>query len=225
LAKHIRGLGAKSLNFRNAAAVLACLLPGAAWSHPHVWVDATSEILFSTSGQITGIRHHWQFDEAFSAFAVEGLDTDGDGAYSREELLPLAQINVESLSDYEFFTFLTAGSYQAGFAAPKDYWLELIKDRLTLHFTLPLAQPFVAKAVTLKVYDPEYFVAFSLPSTDAVRLDPAPAGCSVTVTLAKEPDADAAAALAAIAADQRELPPELKSLTEGLDNSAVVACS
>jgi ABC-type uncharacterized transport system substrate-binding protein len=202
-----------------------CLVPGAAWSHPHVWVDATSEILFNPRGQITGIRHHWRFDEAFSAYALEGFDADGDGAYSREELEPLAQINMDSLSDYEFFTFLTMGSYQAGFAAPQDYWLEQFEDRLTLHFTVPLAQPFAAKGVTLKVYDPEYFVAFSLPSTEAVRLDAAPAGCGLTVTLAKEPDTDAAAALAAIAADQRELPPELKSLTEGLDNSAVVACS
>ena len=30
--------------------------------------------------------------------AVEGLDTNKDGLYSKEELKPLAQVNVESLA-------------------------------------------------------------------------------------------------------------------------------
>ena len=205
-------------------AALLSLAPAAGWAHPHVWVDSASEVLFE-GGQVTGIRHHWRFDEAFSAFAVQGLDTDGDGALSREELQPLAQVNVESLSEYDFFTFVSSGEYQAGFSAPTDYWLEQDGDRLILHFTLPLARPVAAKgALKLEVFDPEYFVAFTLPGEEAVRLDAAPASCTLAVNLAEAPDASAAAMLATIGPDQRELPDELKELTEGLDNSAVVTC-
>jgi ABC-type uncharacterized transport system substrate-binding protein len=68
-------------------------------SHPHEWVDVASEVLFDAQGRVTAVRHHWRFDEAFSAFAVQGLDTDSDGLYSAEELAPLAQENVESLKD------------------------------------------------------------------------------------------------------------------------------
>ncbi len=57
-----------------------------------------------------------------------------------------------------------------------------------------------------------------------MRLTNAPQGCSLKVYLAKELDAESQAALAAIGPEQRELPPELKPLTEGLDNSAVVTC-
>lgn len=198
---------------------------GTAAAHPHVWVDAATEIVFDEERRIAAVRHHWRFDEAFSAYAVQGLDTDGDGALSREELQPLAKVNVESLSEFGFFTFLTVGTYEAGFAEPRDYWLEQIDGQLTLHYTLPLARPLSAsQAARLQVYDPEYFVAFDVPSREAVRLADAPADCELQVNLAKELDAAAEAALAAIGPEQRELPPELKNLTEDLDNSATVTC-
>lgn len=196
-----------------------------ATAHPHVWVDAAAEIVFDERGQIVAVRHHWRFDDAFSAYAVQGLDGDGDGALSREELQPLAQVNVDSLSEFGFFTFLSIGEYEAGFSGASDYWLEQDDGRLTLHYTLPLARPISAsQAVRLQVYDPEYFVAFSLPSREAVRLAGAPADCDLKVNLARELDAASQQALAAVGPEQRELPPELKDLTEDLDNSATVTC-
>ena len=41
----------------------------------------------------------------FSTYALQGLETKEKGVYSREELAPLAQINVESLKEFDFFTF------------------------------------------------------------------------------------------------------------------------
>ena len=201
------------------------LLVSPARAHPHVWVDSASEIVFDGSAQVTAIRHHWRFDEAFSAFAIQGLDTNGDGQYSKAELEPLAEINVTSLSEYEFFTFMNAGEYAAGFSEPTDYWLDLEDGYLTLHFTLPLARPFTpAGAVVLEVFDPEYFVAFELPAVEAVRMVDAPANCRLTVRPARKLDDTTAAALAEIGPEQRQLPEELKGLTEGLDNSATLTC-
>ena len=210
---------------RAAVAAFMLLWASAVAAHPHVWVDAASEIVFDAEGRIVAVRHHWRFDEVFSSFATMGLDEDGNGVLTREELQPLAEVNVESLSEFGFFTFLTAGSYAAGFADPQDYWLEDIDGQLTLHFTLPLARPLsTGQPVRLQVYDPEFFVAFEVPGEEAVRLAEAPAGCELEVKLAKELDAAAAAALAMIGPEQRELPPELRSLTEELDNSATVIC-
>ena len=205
---------------------LLILMAAPAAAHPHVWIDSASEILFDKSGRMVAIRHHWRFDEGFSAYAIQGLDTNDDGKYSREELDPLAQVNVESLNEYEFFTFMTIGDRDIGFSDPRDYWLDLDAGQLTLHFTLPLTEPAKPDAAAiLEVYDPEYFVAFELPSMEAVRLVDAPAGCGLTVRLARELDADAASALAEIGPEQRELPDELKDLTDGLDNSATLTCS
>ena len=207
--------------------VLALLLvaPASLLAHPHVWVDVASEVVFDDDGRITAIRHHWLFDEAFSVYALQGLDVDRDGAYSPAELEPLARENVESLSEFGFFTFLSVGDYQAGFAAPVDYALELNGGRLLLHFTLPLAQPFRSSArVLLEVFDPEYYVAFALPSMEAVRLVDAPQACRLTVRPAGELDPAAAQALATIGPEQRELPDDMKALATGIENSAEIAC-
>lgn len=207
------------------AAILMCLAPATALAHPHEWIDVAAEILFDPQGRITAIRHHWRFDEGFTAFALQGLDTDGDGLYSADELKPLAQENVDGVKDYDYFTVVSVGDYQAGFAPPTDYELELDGDRLTLHYTLPLAQPLMTKSsVLVQVYDPEYFIAFTLPGKDAVRLVDAPAACRLTVTPAAGPDAAAAAQLATVGADQRALPDAMQSLTGGIDNSAEVNC-
>ena len=63
--------------------------------------------------------------------------------------------------------------------------------------------------IRLEVYDPEYYIAFSLPSIEAVRLVDAPADCwHRRASRRPDPMAAAAEALAAIGAEQRELPPE-----------------
>ncbi len=213
------------MRLRGLAFLLFLFVPAVALAHPHVWVETASEVVFDDRGRIAAIRHHWRFDEAFSAYALQGLDTNRDGVYSKAELEPLARENVESLSDFGFFTSLLVGDYQAGFAAPADYYLDLDDGRLFLHFTLPLAQPLFSRdTIRLEVFDPEYYVAFSLPNAEAVRLVDAPAACRLAVYPAQELDAAAAQTLATVGADQRELPPEMKGLTAGIENSAEILC-
>ena len=65
-----------------------------------------------------------------------------------------------------------------------------MEGRLLLHFTLPLSSALLTRGTaTLEVGDPEYYVAFSLPSIEAVRLVDAPAACRLTVHPGEEPDA------------------------------------
>jgi ABC-type uncharacterized transport system substrate-binding protein len=69
----------------------------AAEAHPHVWITAKSEVVYAPDGSMTGVRHAWTFDEMFTTYALQGLATKTKGVYTREELAPLAQTNVESL--------------------------------------------------------------------------------------------------------------------------------
>ena len=62
---------------------------GAAQAHPHVWITATSEVIYAPDGSITGVRHAWTFDDMFSTYALQGIETKTKGVYSREELAPL----------------------------------------------------------------------------------------------------------------------------------------
>jgi ABC-type uncharacterized transport system substrate-binding protein len=161
-------------------AVAAPSAPASA--HPHVWVTAKEKILFGPGGKIVGFRHAWTFDEMYSAFATQGLGKDGKPP-TKEELAPLAKTNVESLAEFSYFTFAKVAGAKVEFGKPINYWLEERPDKLVaLHFTLPLKTPASAKKFfTFQVYDPTYFVAFSLRNKNPVDLVNAPSGCSVNV--------------------------------------------
>lgn len=166
-----------------AAALALGFLAGEAAAHPHVWVVGRTEIVFGQGGEVAALEHRWTFDELFSTMATQGLDTDGDGTLTREELAPLAEINVTSLSEFSFFTFLARGEEEAAFTEPEDYWLDFADGQLTLNFTLPVKSlPAGTGAMELSVYDPTYFVAFAFASDTPVTAANAPAGCAVAVT-------------------------------------------
>ena len=103
------------------AAFLGFAMPAGA--HPHVWVTVETTVLFD-KGSVSGFRHKWTFDELYTAMAVEGLDTNKDGIYSREELAELAKVNIEGLAEFQYFTQARLGNAPLAFEAPKDYWLD-----------------------------------------------------------------------------------------------------
>ena len=152
---------------------------GAAQAHPHVWITVTSELIYAADGSITGVRHAWTFDDMFSTYALQGIETRTKGAYSREELAPLAQTNVESLKEYAFFTFAKADDKKEKFQEPVDYFLDYGDTRLTLHFTLPLKTPVKPKQLALEVYDPSFFIDFQLAEKDPITLVGAPSACQM----------------------------------------------
>ncbi|GGK29340.1 DUF1007 family protein [Salinarimonas ramus] len=168
------------------AATLALAQPAAA--HPHVWVTTKTDIAFDSAGRVSALRHAWTFDEGYTSFLVQGLDANGDGAYSSEELAELAELNATSLADFEYFTYLKADGAGQIFAPPVDYRLTHDGAHATLHFTLPLETPAEAEAaLVLEVYDPTFFVSFRMDeSDDAVALAGGPEGCAIDVARATE---------------------------------------
>jgi ABC-type uncharacterized transport system substrate-binding protein len=139
-----------------------------------------AELVVTPENTVTGIRHHWTFDDAFSAYATQGLGKDGQDP-SREDLAELAKTNVESLAEYKYFTGINVDSVSLELGAPSDYWLDYAKGALTLNFTLPALTPSPrSKIVVLEVYDPSYFVEFSYSTTGrAVALAGGGQGCAV----------------------------------------------
>jgi len=158
----------------------------AAAAHPHVWVTVKSELVYAPSGDLTGIRHHWTFDEMFSTYATQGLDSNNDGKLSREELQSLAEVNVSSLKEFGYFTHVKANGKRLPISDPKDYWLDFQDGVLTLNFTLPLKAPVKGKVVEVEIYDATYFVDFTLAKNKPVALASAPAECKIDVFPAGE---------------------------------------
>src|SRR5436190_11383163 len=152
---------------------------GAAQAHPHVWITATSELIYAPDGSITGVRHAWTFDDMFTTYALQGIETKTKGVYTREQLGPLAKDNVENLKEFGFFTFAKADGKKQKFEEPTDYFLEYKDSALTLHFMLPLKAPAKPKQLALDIYDPSFFIDFKFEEKEPVKLVGAPADCKI----------------------------------------------
>jgi len=178
--------GMKNLSRLLAAVLLSLAFAAAASAHPHVWVKVTSQLVFAADGSVTGVRHSWVFDDMYSAFATEGLQQAKKGVFTREELAGLAEVNVTSLKESDFFTYAKANGIDVTFGDALDYWLDYKDEVLTLNFTLPLKSPVKAQDLNVEIYDPSYFVDFAFADKDAVALIGAPAQCKFSIERPKE---------------------------------------
>ena len=165
---------------------VVCTLVSPAKAHPHVWVTVTSQVIYDPAGNATGIRQAWQFDDMYSAFAVEGLAQKIKGVFTREELQDLAEVNITNLKESDFFTFAKAGGKDVDFGDASDYSLDYKDQMLTLNFTLPFKAPPKEKNISIAVYDPGYYVAFGFADKNPVVLIGAPAQCKAAVEKPKE---------------------------------------
>ncbi len=131
--------------FRNIPAACLALGPSGTWirtavvlmlllglsvtplsAHPHIFVEARSKLVIDASGKAAAVEHVFRFDDAYSAFAIQGFDADGDGQFSRDELAELAKVNIESMEEFGYFTFGDNGRVELDFTMPQTYWLEVV---------------------------------------------------------------------------------------------------
>ena len=167
-----------------ALVVLAALLPLPAVAHPHIFIDAKSAVTFNDAGEVVAIHNTWTFDQAYSAWSVQGLDTNNDGKLSAAELQPLADDNMSGLTDYEYYTFAGEGTDpNLKFSHGSNAKLVMdAKGQTTLDFDVTLARPYtIRKALELSIDDPEYYVAISFGSANDVQLVNAPRNCAVVM--------------------------------------------
>src|SRR5712671_1179014 len=152
-------------------------------AHPHVWIGMKSEVIYSPDGSVKALRHAWQFDDIFSVFVTQGLKSKKKGEFTREELAPLAQLNIESLKEFDYFTVAKANGKKVTFAQPVDYYFDYEPKTavLTLHFTLPFETPVLARELQVSVYDQTWYIDFGFVKNSPVRLVGAPAACKVSI--------------------------------------------
>ncbi len=172
--------------FRAAALALLALATPAivtpAGAHPHVIVDMQSSVVMNSQGLIEGFDVEWTFDDAYAQTAIEGLDLDGDGTYSSTELQPLTNENIASLKEFEYFTVMRLKGERLPIADVTKFGQIFANGKLTLYFRVPLRQPADPKSgkFMVKVYDPEFFIAFDYAEDATVGVDGVlPATCAI----------------------------------------------
>ena len=175
-----------------SAGALCCAAAAPAPAHPHVWVTMRTDIVFGGDGLIDGINIDWTFDDAYARVALDGLDTNGDGVYSDDELAPLTENNLAVLKDYDYFTAARFKGQKLAIAAATDYGQIWSDDKLELHFHVPLKTPVDPRQgqFVLKVYDPDFFVDIEYVRDEPYSiLGAMPASCK-PVLKPKPTDAD-----------------------------------
>lgn len=152
-----------------------------AWAHPHVWADIRTGLMVDGQGMITGVRMEWTFDEGYSGFALEGLDTNGDGVYGPDEIQPLTKENIESLKESDYFGFMRQNGKLLKHGAVTEATQIYESNKLTLAFVFPLETPVDPRkgVFDYKVYDPDFFISFEYVKDSPVELEGTlPQGCS-----------------------------------------------
>jgi ABC-type uncharacterized transport system substrate-binding protein len=156
---------------------------GVARAHPQIWVTMKSEVIYAPDGSVIGIRHAWSFDDMFSTYALQGIEHRKNGVYTHEELAPLAEANINSFKQFNYFNYprIDGQKREDAFDEPVGYSLDYADSVLTLHFTLPLKSPVRARDLEIDIYDPEYFIDFGFDEKEPVKLVDAPARYTLEV--------------------------------------------
>jgi nickel/cobalt exporter len=201
------------------------LAPTPALAHPHIFIDAKATIVFNDAGELTGIRNSWTFDEGFSVWQTQGLDTNGDGITSSEEMQELADENMAGLAEYGFYTFAGEGDETLPFASMDDARFVFESGRSTLSFGVEPQGPYrIRDALEIAINDPEYYVSITFADASAVTLENAPAGCVARLDPPETMSDALAEQLYSLPPDVTQLPPELAAALRGVQGAIVVTC-
>jgi len=212
---------------RLALAVATLLgLAGAAQAHPHIFIDAKATLDFNDAGELVAIHNSWTFDEAFSVWQIQGLDTNGDGITSSQEMQELADENLKSLAEYGFYTSAGTAQNSLPFASMDDGKFVFENNRSTLTFGIEPQGPYrIGGKLEIAIADPEYYVAISFNDPNDVVLHNAPAGCGVHLEPPHELSPELQARLFELPSDVTKLPPDLEAAVRGSQGEIIVDCS
>ncbi|ODT65210.1 MAG: hypothetical protein ABS75_32435 [Pelagibacterium sp. SCN 63-23] len=207
------------------SAVLVCASTICATAHPHLFVDAKVTISFDAAGNVSAIRNQWTFDRAFSVWQVQGMDRDGDGTTTPQELQGLADENLVALADFGFYTSIGRGDEAVPLEAEGAARFEFANQRSTLTFTVrPQSDYPVGGGLDISVADPAYYVGITFAGESDVTVENLPEDCSYELMAGSPMADDVAAQLGALGPDVLQLPADLAARLRGSQQSIVVQC-
>ncbi|NIY76179.1 DUF1007 family protein [Thalassospira sp. HF15] len=141
-----------------------------AFAHPHVWIDANAEFVFEDNN-ITAVHVHWVFDDLFSMTLIDEFDQNYDTRFFGEENTAIRDNAFTALSEFSWLTHLRKNEELVSFAGATDFVADITDDRrVTYDFKLMLETPLdpIRDAVSLSVYDAEYYIDVAYTQVDPV---------------------------------------------------------
>ena len=150
---------------RTALALTLTLLPGLTGAHPHIFVEAQVTLEMDGQGNLTGVRLAWLYDDFFSLMLTAdlGVDPEGDMILTAAEQATLTSAVLDWPADFGGDLFVTVNGQPVALAPRADPGLIFDAGRIAETHLRPLAVPLhVTGPVVVQVYDPFYYVAYSI---------------------------------------------------------------
>jgi len=179
---------------------------GPAFAHPHIFIDATLEVVLDDQDRAIAVRIGWTYDDLYSLsiIADRGLDGDWDGALTADEAAALAGFDMEWIAGFAGDTYALMAEDELVLGPPQDGGASYAGGKITSSHLRAFAAPVEIGAVPLivQVYDPGFYTAYAIVG------DPVLTGGSGRCSIeAWGPDIEAAdevlkAALAEYSADE-----------------------
>lgn len=170
-----------------------------AQAHPHVFIDHSVTVLFD-SRDIAGLRLSWTFDEMYSSMLrSDNVKSKGD-RLSPDDVKSLKENAFSNLASFNYFLALSINDQPIKIEKVTDFDASLRGKKLNYTFTVPIntAAPREVNKMEVVVFDPEYYVEFTLSHAHPLTLehgDALGAKCSI------RRDVDRASALGPVQSD------------------------
>lgn len=158
-------------------------------AHPHVFVEASVEIVRNDEGHATHIRHVWRFDALFSTMVLIDFDENGDNKLDEGERSTIAEETKGNLAQFNFYTEIRAGGKIVNFFEPDPFLVDFEGGQMLMILSLELEKPQPMQGETFKiaVSDPTYYVAMELVDEKVIHLSGLETGCNWSIA---RPDFD-----------------------------------
>jgi ABC-type uncharacterized transport system substrate-binding protein len=144
-------------------------LPVAATAHPHIFVDATVEVLFDDQGRVDAVRIGWVYDEFISLSIIESqsLDPDYDGVLTPAATAALSGFDMDWDPGFAGDTYLTQNGAALGLSGPSDWTADYADGKVSSTHVRRLQSPVdVTDApLIIKSYDPGFYTAYTVIGT------------------------------------------------------------
>lgn len=164
---------------RLVAVAIYALMPTEALAHPHVFVDVSLTLRYDTQGRLTTVDEVWTYDELYSLLILTEVGGQETDSFNPSQLVRLRRIdtNFDPLNG----GLMAIESAGTSIATGQPFYLstELKGDRVVSRRRHTLAPPVDGEQqVSIRVYDPTYYVDFSMPSEVTIQ---GRAGCRVSL--------------------------------------------
>ena len=140
--------------------------PDTVFSHPHVFIDNSIEIVFNKKG-LAGFEVRWVFDEMFSSMLVHDFDKNINGKFEADEIEQVKNGAFSNLRKFQYFTYIKINGKPFRVQFVKGFSAKIEKDKVSYRFFVPCHVQAICsfKEVKISIYDKSFYSSLFLTKT------------------------------------------------------------